>query len=37
MVFENLRVWQLALELSNEIDLLSKKYPREELYVLHLK
>ncbi len=33
-VFENLRVWQSALELCNEIDLLTKKFPKEELYSL---
>ena len=32
--FEELMVWQIALRLSNEIDLLVKGFPREELYSL---
>jgi four helix bundle protein len=32
--FEELKVWQKALELSNEIDLITKKFPKEELYSL---
>ncbi|UEG50526.1 four helix bundle protein [Ferruginibacter lapsinanis] len=32
--FEELKVWQLALRLSNEIDLLVKPFPKEELYSL---
>ncbi|MBL0182134.1 MAG: four helix bundle protein [Chitinophagaceae bacterium] len=32
--FEELKVWQIALRLSNEIDILTKKFPREELYSL---
>ena len=32
--FEELKVWQIALRLSNEIDLLVKGFPREELYSL---
>jgi four helix bundle protein len=32
--FEELNVWQKALELCNEIDLITKKFPREELYSL---
>ena len=32
--FENLRVWQRALDLSEEIDLLTKKFPSNEKYVL---
>lgn len=32
--FEELRVWQIALRLSNEIDILTKSFPREELYSL---
>jgi hypothetical protein len=35
--FEKLKVWQLALRLSNEIDLLVKNFPREELYSLSRK
>ena len=32
--FENLKVWQNALTHSNEIDLLVKSFPRDELYSL---
>ncbi|RVU00193.1 four helix bundle protein [Mucilaginibacter limnophilus] len=32
--FENLQVWQKALELTNEIDILTKSFPKEELFVL---
>ena len=32
--FEELKVWQLSLRLSNEIDILVKGFPREELYSL---
>lgn len=32
--FEELKVWQLGLRLSNEIDMLVKSFPREELYSL---
>lgn len=32
--FEELKVWQIALRLSNEIDTMVKKYPKEELYSL---
>ena len=32
--FEELKVWQMALELCNEIDLLTKKFPTEERYNL---
>ncbi|HMK04254.1 MAG TPA: four helix bundle protein [Ferruginibacter sp.] len=32
--FEELKVWQLALRLSNDIDILVKGFPREELYSL---
>ena len=32
--FEELKVWQIALRLSNDIDLLVKTYPKEELYSL---
>lgn len=32
--FEELKVWQIALRLSNEIDILVKSFPREELYSL---
>lgn len=32
--FEELRVWHIAADLSNEIDLLAKKFPVEERYSL---
>lgn len=32
--FEDLKVWQIALQLSNEIDLLTKEFPKEEIYSL---
>ena len=32
--FENLKVWQKALDFSYEIHLLTRKFPKEELYVL---
>ncbi len=32
--FENLNVWQKALAYSNEIDLMTKSFPKEELYSL---
>lgn len=32
--FEELKVWQIALRLSNEVDLLVKAFPREELFNL---
>ncbi|MEO7049092.1 MAG: four helix bundle protein [Ferruginibacter sp.] len=32
--FEELKVWKIALRLSNEIDTVTKKLPREELYSL---
>jgi four helix bundle protein len=32
--FEDLRVWQQAVELSGIVDDVSKKFPKEELYVL---
>lgn len=32
--FENLTVWQNALKYSNEIDLMTKSFPRQELYSL---
>ena len=32
--FEELKVWQIGLRLSNEIDILTKKFPKEELYSL---
>jgi four helix bundle protein len=32
--FENLKVWHIAADLSNEIDLLVKKYPKIELFSL---
>ena len=32
--FESLQVWQRALDLTEEVDLVTKKFPKEELYVL---
>lgn len=32
--FEELKVWQKALALSNEIDIMTKSFPKEELYGL---
>ncbi|MCE7992354.1 MAG: four helix bundle protein [Roseivirga sp.] len=32
--FENLKVWQRAVELSGEVDELTKTFPKEETYVL---
>jgi len=32
--FEELKVWQMALDLSNEIDLLSKRFPADERFSL---
>ena len=32
--FENLKVWHIAADLSNEIDLLTKKFPKVELFSL---
>jgi len=32
--FENLKVWQKALDLTDEIDKLTKTFPKEELYIL---
>jgi len=32
--FEKLKVWQKALDLSETIHLLTRKFPKEELYIL---
>lgn len=32
--FENLKVWHLAADLSNQIDILTKSFPAEEKYSL---
>jgi four helix bundle protein len=32
--FENLKVWQKALDLTDEIDKLTKPFPKEELFIL---
>jgi len=32
--FENLQVWQKALDLSDEINILSKGFPKDELFIL---
>lgn len=34
MKFENLRVWQDAVELAGEINDLTKSFPKDELFVL---
>lgn len=33
--FEKLKVWQKALELADEIDQLTKTFPKEEVYILN--
>lgn len=32
--FEKLRVWQKAIELADDVDKLTKSFPKEEVYVL---
>ncbi|MBY0478857.1 MAG: four helix bundle protein [Chitinophagaceae bacterium] len=32
--FENLKVWQLSLELTDDVDFLAKSFPSHELYSL---
>ena len=32
--FENLKVWQKAIDLTVEVHELTRKFPREELYIL---
>ena len=32
--FENLKIWQLSLEMTDEIDLLAQSFPKHELYSL---
>ncbi len=32
--FEELKIWQRAFELSNEVDLLAKEFPKNEMYSL---
>lgn len=32
--FEKLKVWQKALDLADEIDKMTKTFPKEEVYVL---
>lgn len=32
--FENLKIWQLALELSGEISEMVKSFPKDELFIL---
>ncbi len=32
--FENLKVWKKALDLTDEIDQLTKTFPKEELFIL---
>ncbi|WAC42416.1 four helix bundle protein [Pedobacter sp. SL55] len=33
--FEKLKVWQKALDLADEIDQLTKTFPKEEIYILN--
>jgi len=33
--FEKLKVWQKALDLADEINQLTKTFPREEIYILN--
>ena len=32
--FEGLQVWQLALDLCEELDMITKKFPRSEIFIL---
>lgn len=32
--FENLKIWQLSLELTDEIDMLAQGFPKHEIYSL---
>ena len=32
--FEKLKVWEKAIELSNEIHVMTREWPKEELYIL---
>jgi four helix bundle protein len=32
--FEDLQVWQRAMDLGEQIDLLTKNFPKEEIYIL---
>jgi four helix bundle protein len=32
--FENLKVWQLSLDLSEKIHLLTKNFPKDEMFIL---
>ena len=32
--FENLRVWQKSIDLADQVDKLTKTFPKEEVYVL---
>jgi len=32
--FENLKVWQLSLDLADDIDKLAQAFPKHELYAL---
>ena len=35
--FENLKEWQKAVELTGEVDNLTKTFPKEEMYILTSK
>ena len=32
--FENLKIWQLALQLSGKVSVMVKQYPKDELFIL---
>ena len=32
--FENLKIWHLALELSSKVNMLTKSFPKDELFIL---
>lgn len=32
--FENLKVWQISLDIADEIDVIAQKFPKHELYSL---
>ncbi len=35
--FENLRVWQKSIDLADQVDKLTKNFPKEEIFELCLK
>ncbi len=32
--FENLKVWQLSVEFSGEIHVMTREFPKEEMFIL---